>query len=67
MLKTCGVSRPACSACRHFYVTWDPGRPYGCRALNFKSRITPILIVRRTTPGMNCQWFRLQAHKTSLS
>ena len=67
MLKTRGASRPACSVCRHHYITWDPVQPYGCRALGFKSRTTPILIVRRTTPSLNCQWFRPQAPKGSIS
>ncbi|MGD8267719.1 MAG: uracil-DNA glycosylase [Desulfobacterales bacterium] len=67
MLKARGASRPVCSVCRHYYVTWDPSRPHGCRVLGFKSRITPILIVRRTTPRLNCQWFSPQAPKGRIS
>jgi hypothetical protein len=47
-----------CPACQNYFITWDPGKPYGCRALGFKSRTTPIRIVQRSTPGMNCQWYR---------
>ncbi|TLS68621.1 uracil-DNA glycosylase [Mariprofundus erugo] len=30
-----------CLSCRHYFVTWDPGRPYGCRAFGFKSSTMP--------------------------
>ena len=30
-----------CFTCRHFYITYDPHFPYGCRAVGFKSRLMP--------------------------
>ncbi len=37
--------RPECLKCKHYYVTWDPKFPYGCRAFGFKSRVAPCLEV----------------------
>lgn len=30
-----------CLSCRHFFITYDPRFPYGCRAVGFKSRLMP--------------------------
>ncbi|MES0372199.1 MAG: uracil-DNA glycosylase [Mariprofundaceae bacterium] len=38
-------TRPECMRCRHYYVTWDPNFPYGCKAFGFKSRVMPCLEV----------------------
>jgi hypothetical protein len=46
-----------CRRCRHFFITWEKGSPYGCRAMGFKSRIMPSRAVQRATPGMTCQFF----------
>jgi len=45
---------PNCWTCRYFRVTWDPGMPYGCDAIGFKSRIVPHLEVLRTS-GSPCR------------
>jgi len=45
-----------CFACRHFYVTWDPDFPRGCRVMGFKSREIPSQVVRRAS-GMECLRF----------
>ncbi len=42
-----------CHSCRYFYVTWDRNFPYGCRAMNFKSRILPCREVRQAA-GVDC-------------
>jgi hypothetical protein len=34
-----------CTKCQHYYITWDPDRPYGCRHFAFKSPHTPALAV----------------------
>jgi hypothetical protein len=34
-----------CHGCAHFYITYDPRFPYGCRALQFKSRQLPHIEV----------------------
>lgn len=32
---------PNCLACRHFYVTWDPDFPRGCRQFEIKTSRLP--------------------------
>jgi hypothetical protein len=49
-------SYPDCFKCRHFYVTWDPSFPRGCRAFGIKSGNVPALEVRRAT-GRDCPVF----------
>ncbi|MET3317901.1 UNVERIFIED_ORG: hypothetical protein ABIC97_000987 [Peribacillus simplex] len=39
------IERVNCMACRHFYVTWDPNFPKGCRAFQFKTLNQPSLDV----------------------
>ena len=53
--------RPNCMACLHFYVTYEPAFPYGCRALGFKSAQYPAITVFASS-GMHCQLF---ARKTA--
>ncbi|TBV81450.1 MAG: uracil-DNA glycosylase [Desulfobulbaceae bacterium] len=48
--------RPYCFACRHFYITYDPAKPYGCQAMSFKSTYNPALVVFSSS-GLNCQLF----------
>lgn len=45
-----------CHRCRHFYVTWDPRFPNGCRALNFKTREIPSMVVLRSS-GEPCHFY----------
>jgi len=46
-----------CHKCIHYYVTWDPGFPHGCRSMGFKSRHYPINEVRRIMNGQDCLLF----------
>lgn len=45
-----------CFKCKHFIITWDRNRPYGCNALGFKSKVTPSLEVYRSS-GKKCMLF----------
>jgi len=45
-----------CLACCHFYITYEPAHPYGCRALAFKAREMPSRVVYASS-GMECQAF----------
>ncbi len=45
-----------CRNCKHYYVTWDKYFPYGCRALDFKSKTLPAIAVRASS-GMPCLSF----------
>jgi hypothetical protein len=54
-----GGKNPVCRQCVHYYVTWEPGHPHGCRALHFKSQYLPSIEVRRTS-GEPCHYFTLR-------
>jgi len=45
-----------CFSCQHFYITYDPSFPYGCRAAGFKSRRLPAKEVHASS-GMACLLF----------
>ena len=47
-----------CHKCQHYYITWDPQQPHGCKGMGFKSRRVPIWAVRRYSHGMDCQLYR---------
>ncbi|TYT75871.1 uracil-DNA glycosylase [Desulfobotulus mexicanus] len=50
------IRRINCHRCRHYYVTWEPRFPHGCRGLNFKSREIPSLVVFRNS-GQPCHFY----------
>ena len=45
-----------CFQCRYFYITWDPIFPYGCRAMGFKSKKQPSVVVFSSS-GLTCLRF----------
>ena len=47
---------PQCRGCTHFYITYNPSRPYGCRAMRFTSRRNPALVVYESS-GLICQLY----------
>lgn len=47
------MKTPICKNCKHFYITWDPKFPYGCKALQFKSKVLPSIEVRKHS-GFEC-------------
>ena len=48
---------PNCRDCIHYYITHDVRFPYGCRAMDFKSRRMPVLDVLAVS-GEPCYTFR---------
>ncbi len=57
---------PTCRDCIHFFVTYDPSFPYGCRSVGIKSRRYPYLEVQAAT-GEPCQgWETKRSLKRSL-
>jgi len=50
------TQRIDCMKCRHYYVTWDPNYPKGCRAFGFKSHAMPSIAVRSSS-GKPCMSF----------
>lgn len=49
-----------CHKCKHYYVTWEKDFPHGCKAMGFKSRQLPNIVVCTSTPGMECLSFRIK-------
>jgi hypothetical protein len=48
--------KPNCTSCKHFYVTWDPKIPNGCRAYGIQSKDLPSRIVASAGMG-DCQGY----------
>ncbi len=53
---------PDCMRCRHLQITWQPDRPYGCKAFGFKSKRLPALEVRMAS-GEQCLRFEAKSTK----
>ncbi|OLN24210.1 uracil-DNA glycosylase [Domibacillus antri] len=53
-------NEPNCLKCRHFYVTWDPAAPRGCRGYGFKTKQVPSIVVRGSS-GHPCYKFSAKA------
>ena len=51
---------PNCWQCRFFGITYQPGTPYACHRLGFRSQLLPSLEVLRTD-GRFCQGFVAKA------
>lgn len=49
-------NRIKCQKCSHYYVTWDTRFPNGCRAMNFKSKEMPCVMVLKNS-GRECLLF----------
>lgn len=47
------IVRIDCMKCKHFFVTWDPNMPRGCRAFGFKTRSLPSVEVLSSS-GQPC-------------
>ncbi len=50
---------PNCLECVHYYITWDTRFPYGCRAMDFKSKRMPQWDVLESS-GKPCLMFKLR-------
>lgn len=49
-------TRVNCAQCRHYYVTWDPNFPRGCRAYGFKTKQPPSVAVLSSS-GRPCMMY----------
>ncbi len=45
-----------CFKCKHFFSTWNPKFPRGCKAYGFKGKEMPSDFILRTT-GISCMQF----------
>jgi len=48
---------PNCIKCVHYFITYEASRPYGCKAMGFKSKVNPARVVFESS-GLHCQLFR---------
>ncbi len=53
-----------CRNCVHYYITYDPSKPHGCRAVGFKSRQNPARVVLANS-GLSCQLYTSKNNKNS--
>jgi hypothetical protein len=57
-----GSDRRNCFKCTFFYVTWDRQHPNGCRAMGFKTRQLPSVVVFQSS-GKPCKFYKEKAFK----
>jgi len=50
------MRRINCRQCVHYFVTWQPKQPHGCKAYGFKSPQMPSLAVFQSS-GSECHLF----------
>lgn len=55
------MKRINCKQCQHYFVTWQPNQPHGCRAYGFKSQQFPSLVVFQSS-GKECAFFTQKQH-----
>jgi len=53
-----------CVKCEHYYVTWEPKAPHGCRAYGFKGMQIPSRVVKANS-GKDCIMFTEKINKTN--
>ena len=42
--------------CINYFVTWEAGKPHGCKAYGFKSKMIPSVVVKNSS-GEDCKLF----------
>jgi hypothetical protein len=52
-----------CFNCIYFFVTWDSNFPRGCKAMDFKSKKMPSVVVYEAS-GMPCTKFKAKKDKS---
>jgi hypothetical protein len=56
------MEKPNCRKCRHFFITWNPKTPHGCKRYGIESREDPSKIVSMAGLG-DCQGFEDKTKK----
>lgn len=51
------MKRINCRVCAYYFVTWEAGKPHGCKAYGFKSPQIPSLVVFQSS-GTECALFK---------
>jgi hypothetical protein len=49
-----------CRRCEYYFVTWQAGKPHGCKAYGFKSAQIPSIVVFQSS-GTDCSLFKQKA------
>lgn len=52
-----------CRNFKHFYVTYDPKTPNGCKVFQIQSQAIPSQVVKRANNGQECKGFSPKAVK----
>ena len=55
-MKNVPKFRTNCHGCQHFFITYDPHRPWGCRNFGFKGKNLPAQTVYEAT-GIQCAYY----------
>ena len=50
------MSAAKCLKCKHYYSTWDPQMPRGCKLFGIKTKYIPSILVQKET-GAECSGF----------
>ena len=56
--------RISCAHCEYYFVTHDPGRPWGCKRFGFKSHVLPNFAVKNAT-GMDCAYYCMKKNRVT--
>lgn len=56
------TTRRICRKCKHYYITWERNLPHGCRAMKFKSKELPSVVVFKNS-GKPCLMFEPKQNK----
>ncbi len=53
-----------CHKCEHYYVTWEKQTPHACRAMGFKSRRLPSIVVKKNSlNNMDCLSYKKKEYR----
>jgi len=55
--KMDNTQRRNCFKCQFFYITWDSRHPNGCKAMGFKTRSLPSVVVFQSS-GKPCAFYK---------
>ena len=56
------MSKPRCLKCAHYFSTFDPQKPRGCRLYSMKTASFPSQVVKRES-GSECAGYEEKAFK----
>ena len=56
MAEQSSNKKPICIRCIYFYLTYDYAKPYGCKAMGFKSKMSPAMVVLQSS-GIQCELY----------